>query len=407
MDTALIDMGIGMRYRVWTGLLLATLWNSAAMAQAPEAPLIVSDCETVEAALAAAPSASDELRARVQAACAPGAAAPSDSGVEPAVQQWRRDHRHAVAVHVQELTASADARSQLAAALLQPMTRQTGAGLPIAANPAFAAALRLGRNDPLVTWMEVLACPAGPGAGACDPQAALVRLQRLEPGNAAPALIAAGRALERGDTAAADRLLARAGRGSQYALPWGSISELLYAELLEAGGPPLDAQVAAALGEDFGLTRPATRQHVAAVGAAAISSAVAYPGFMSLQRLCLEHNAASEARRAPCITALSLMAQSDSLMARSVGVGYMARLTAGSPGAGLWRQRRRELRWLTIRGYQAVQENGAPMEHLRRLWRDGEVAALQAALRASGQPLTPPPGWVAPGRVPPGRVPPG
>lgn len=398
-----MDKGIGMRKRVWAGLLLATLWNGAAMAQAPDAPLIVSDCETVEAALDAAPSVSDELRTRVEAACAPGAAAAQlVPDIEPAVQQWLRGHRHAVAVHVQALTASGDARSQLAAALLRPMTSKGRVGLPIASSPAFAAALRLGRNDPLVTWMEVLACPPGASAGACDPRAALIRLQRLDPGNAAPAMIAAGRALERGDEAAADRLLARAARASRYALPWGEISELLYSELFEAGGPPLDARVAVALGQNFGLARPATKQDLAAAGATAISAAVAFPGFVSLERLCQEQNAASDPRRASCIAVLSLMAQSDSVLARNIGVGFMTRLTAGTPEAGHWRRRQRELRWLIMQGNNAMLNNDVPVEYLRRVWRDGEIAALQAALRASGQPPTPPPGWVAPGRVPPG-----
>src|SRR5690606_942076 len=141
------------------------------------------------------------------------------------------------------------------------------------ASAAFAAARTLAPDDRLVAWLEVVACP-GLGVAAdsgCGPEAALARLQQLDAGNAAVWI--QGLAGTSPESQEFEQLLAKAAASSRYEIPFGATGRLLTAVLKQVDAPPLSPRVAAAMGQDFGLGRSATRRDLDGSVAMALSSA--------------------------------------------------------------------------------------------------------------------------------------
>ena len=412
-----------MRLQVYGWMLWAGLWAGDAAAretaEGREAAAVpASGCAGAVAALAAEPAASAERDAAVEAICTAEAARPRhDPETEAALQQWQQAHLGAIGRHVRTLMASGDPHDLLAAALIAP-----SAGGPLSgeafewisdgATAAFAAARRLGPDDRLVAWLEAVDCPRAAAGSGCDPQAALVRLQRLEPDNAAVWIFALEAAVANADEASIDRLLARAAAASRYGIPFAGIGLLVTRTLLEVDSPPMTPPVAQAVGLDFGLGRAASAQDVAGVGAMAIAAAVALPAYQPLQGLCIGQDGKPPlARRSPaCIAIYTHMAQDGLLTSQSIALTNLVRLTADSVAGTQWRERLRQMHWIRGQGAKAMGV-GIPEGYLQSVWRLGELPAIEAMLRAAGVPTTPPPGWlpdeerlralIAPGRPPP------
>lgn len=387
------------------GWMVASLWAGTACAQAPTDPLDgaltqIGSCTEAVAALAAAERVSDQHQALVDAICAAEAAQPRhDPDTEAALAQWHRANTAAIAGHVRVLMASSDPRDQLAAALIAPSAEpRSGEEFDWTteeASTAFAAARRLGPNDRLLAWLEALDCPRARAGSGCDPQAALERLQRLEPDNAAVWIKALDQAVARGDEAAIDGLLARAAAASRYEIPFADIGRLLFETLQRVESPPMTPRVAAALGLDGGMGRAASADDTAGTQAMAIASAVAMPAYLPLQQVCSGADGKpAQAHRLPaCIATYAHMARDPLLISQMIALTRLVRLTAGSTAGAEWRERLRTMQWVRSKGIERVNAR-LPDGYLRSLWRQGEMPALEGVLRAAGVPTTPPPGWL-------------
>ncbi|MDQ3205486.1 MAG: hypothetical protein M3Q40_03030 [Pseudomonadota bacterium] len=338
----------------------------------------------------------------------------ADPAAEAERQQWERMYAQALALHVHELMASRSPRDLLAAAMLSmigsgrdPSERSAGAADPAV---AFAAAHRLGSGDRLVAWMEMLDCPGISGEPSCDPDAALLRLQRMEPGNAAVWIHALQAAHDQGDEMAVDRLLARAASAQKYEIPFGEIARMLFAALQGVNAPPLPDRLAREYGTDLG--RAATLDDHAAIAAMGLAVAVAMPGHGTLSQICVGNDGRPllAHRLSACISIYAHMAQDPLLISQRISLTSLARLTADSPAGPMWRERLRTLSWVWSEGSKQVTRR-VPDGYLQSVWRNGEMVALEGVLRAAGLPGTPPPGWlpetgrdralVTTGRLPP------
>lgn len=303
-----------------------------------------------------------------------------------------RDVRLALRERARVLAAHADGRSQLAAASLLKMAtihedhqdQSSYAALLVRAG-------ELSPDDPLIAWLERLGCPAS--EPLCHPAQALTRLQRLEPGNAATWLAALDDAVAGGDQAAIDRALDRAGLADHFDSYWGEAGHFLDATLASVPLPPRSVAVLDAQRRQAGGTAVQTDEDERSIMAMSMASAFATPGLLPLTRNCRgDAIALSASRRSSCLAVAVLLAGSDTLLGRRVGLGLAVRLTADSAAGAAWREQLRRFLWL--RELVPVVGYHPPSGYTQSVWRLGEVAALQAWATSTGRPLTPPPGWL-------------
>lgn len=395
-----------MRYRIHAWMVLAGLWAGDARSLEPgglDDPLAhATSCVEAVAALAAAPEVAAAREAHVEAICAAEAAQlRHDPETEAALEQWHRANTAAITLHVRELMASSDPRDQLAAAMIAPIAEPvlfSGEEFDWTTEEstvAFTAARRLGPDDRLVAWMEALDCPRARAGSGCDPEAALLRLQRMEPDNAAVWIKALDRTVEDGDAAAVDRMLSQAANATRYEIPLGEIGLLLFETFQAVDGPPMPPRVASALGLDTGLGRPVTTVDNAEIQAMSLAIAIALPAYHPLQQVCTgEEDKPALAHRVPtCIAIYTQMAQDPSLISQSIALTSLVRLTADAAAGTDWRERLREMNWVMSEGTKILSA-AAPEGYLQSLWRDGEMVALESVLSAAGIPTKPPPGWL-------------
>lgn len=397
-----------MRLHIY-GWILVTGCLSASHAHAQQVRGAINDpladaigCAEALAILAAAPNVSAQQQAYADALCESEAAQPRpDPDTAAALQQWQRANVAAIARHVRGLMASRNPRDQLAIAML---AHPAGLSHLVEAThwttdeatSAYAAARRLGPDDRLLAWLEAVDCPRALAGSACDPQAALARLQRLEPDNAAVWIMALDRPVAQGDEAAVDRLLARAAAGSRYAMPFGEIALLLFQTLQKVDAPSMTPRVAVALGADLGLGRPARADDMAAIQAMAIASAVALPAYQPLQKVCVGRDSKPvRAQRLPvCIAIYALLAQDGLLVSQNIALINLVRLTAVDAVAGpQWRERLRQMLWVRVQAMKHL-TTGVAEGYLQSVWRNGELPALEAVLSGAGVPVAAPPGWL-------------
>ncbi|MEG3192873.1 hypothetical protein [Lysobacter sp. D1-1-M9] len=389
-----------LRFHGWmvlAGICGGSAWAGDASSDPGQAFAGVTTCAEARQALARHPGVTGG-GARVEAICAAEAARPRhEPDAQAEIRQWHRDNVAAIGQQVRGLMISQDPRDQLAAALLAPTYQLEGgeaAGewTTDAATTAFAAARRLGPDDPLVAWMEALDCPGAKAAAGCDPHAAMQRLQRLAPDNTAVWLQQLRDALDEPEV---ERILSRAAAARRYQLPLGELGLLLYDALDQADAPPMSPRLATAMASDMGLARPVGRRDMTAMHAMALTTAVVLPTYARLRHACIaEDDVPAPARRHPdCIGIYTRMAQSELLISRALALASLVRLTADAPEGAHWRERLRELHWLWHSGLEPVNAQ-APADYILTSWRKGEMAALEGVLAAAGSPLAPPDGWL-------------
>jgi hypothetical protein len=277
-----------------------------------------------------------------------------------------------------------DVRSQLAFALLA----QAAPAITDARHPrhramqgrveaAYAAVARRAPDDPLSAWAHAHDCRE---AGACD--VAFNRLARIEPDNAAVWLLAYSRARKRGDYAAADAYFARAGQAKYYDMHWGDAALFLRDVLPSTPVPECVAELA-------DTEAPGTYPDTFALMAATMATMI-----RDIPPLVIEPCGRQQLRPgdagqlARCRAVYRLMADSDTMLARSFGAGRMVELTAGDPEHAYWRERVREHAWATETGYALPQE-----EPFIAPWERGEWSVLVERMRRAGKwPV--PAGWL-------------
>ncbi|SFL12516.1 hypothetical protein [Lysobacter sp. cf310] len=306
----------------------------------------------------------------------PATAAECDPGV------WIDQYREAGEAYARGLLTQPDARARLiAASLLGHYADDTDARIQAAA--AYADAVRYGADDPLVRWVEALRCLAA--SADCDPDAALRRLQQLEPDNAAVWLL--GLQARNRDEAAADAVLQRAASARRYRLFDSEYAQETTQLLRRVPGPAIGACAAARMRPETGYA--GTQAGAVGFLAQDFVSALPTPVFTQLSALCAQP---PPRRRQACIDVLSRMAtDADDLASRGLATALLVGSIPDDSDA-LWRERLRRDRWLALRLSESADRLRA--EQPLRLLLEGEIPGFESWLAETGQADAPPPDWL-------------
>lgn len=340
-------------------------------------------------------SASDPRDGEITAAAREALMA--DPQTKAAVDQWQQEHRVAIERHARKRAASSDPRDLLAAALIASLA---GKSQPAAADQwsreeagaAFTAATQLGQDDPLINWMEAIDCPRFAAYSQCDADAALLRLRRSEPDNAAAWLLAYTRAVK--GSPEAEQFLVNASKATRYRLPFNDLGALMQEQFAAVDGPDMSPLVARALADTFGQGADQVPD-VAGMEAMAIASALTIPALSRLQLGCFPPGDAQPTadRHAACKSIYTLMSKDPLLITQNLALVSLVRITADSPEGAGWRERLRQLHWIQSHAFHIL-ATSTPEGYVDSVWRDGETVAMQGVLAAAGIAPQAPAGWL-------------
>jgi hypothetical protein len=310
-----------------------------------------------------------------------------------ALAAWNERVDAALATRADTLAARGAPRDLIASALLRampPRNPETPGIFPDWERPGAREAWQSARDrspdDVLLAWIELENCP-----GPCDADAARARLQRLEPDNAAAWLQAFDAAWLAGDERLARAHLARAARSERFSYHFEELGLLLQDATTALPVPaPTPAQLRA-------LDMPAgSSADDVTAGAVFGHAVIVISGLPRLHEAC-GRPGLEPAAYADCHGTLLHLARSRDLLSRMIGTSQLSRLTAGTPGQAQWQAAWRRLRWLHA---QSAGFDSDSADYIRGAWQSGEVAALEALLRANGVPLEPPADWDADAAAP-------
>lgn len=317
-------------------------------------------------------------------------AAPQEIATTPALLEgWRQMQRDAARRLVRELSARNDADSLLDAALLLPLAchgpEDCGAMLQERAR-LLAAAARLAPEHPLIAFLQAEACLS---AGDCP--AAYRRLAMADADNLYAHLGLLQVASRAGDPVQLDHALRAAAAAPLYD-PYVATLVAELEPVLQRLPPPSPA-VRAQMAEAAGLRGPLDAEGARLLDALGIGAAVGIPPLQGLLHACsLDGIRQVPTRRAPCLTVLARLAESDTSLARSVGLSRLVELTAGTSEGAYWRDRLREFAWVQERflGLQPSMQS----QDLRMQIERGEWALMRAFLQRHAIPLQPAANWL-------------
>ncbi|GAB3511627.1 hypothetical protein GCM10027400_17090 [Pseudoxanthomonas daejeonensis] len=318
-----------------------------------------------------------------------------------AVKDWNAAYARALKAHLQGLAAQGNARGLLAAALLRPaiagVDPATGTGSSAVASEGdgwFDAASAVRPRDPLVAWRETTGCQ--PLWRHCDPAGALAFLLETAGDDMAVHLSALAAAHQRGEMEAAAHHLHAAVQAVRNSGPLVELGRLLLDSVATLQAPAMPPEVAAALGSDFRLNRAATVADQNGVVAMAVWAAQALPAYGPLSSMCRVDADTSAGLRDDCTRIMARLADSPILIEAMLGTVRSVRLAGEGKEAAAWRERLRQLNWTQEQAQHLIMSSTAPLpaDYLQRSLRDGEMAAMNALLEASGIPLQAPAGWL-------------
>lgn len=330
----------------------------------------------------------------------------NDPQIKHASEAWTKASREATRQHLRTVAAQGDARSLLVASMLWSGFGDLVDDAPqLQTKPAqetrawFDAARRARPREVLVAWIEASDCVGL--SDSCNAHEALQFLLQAEPRNAAVQLLALADADKRGDRKAADGYWRAMASASTYDPHRLEIGRLLHATLAGVDQPPLDPRLAQAMGIWFGLNRPATAQDFADMGAIALSSALALPGFLPITRECKAEKLASASlnRQAECDRVLELLAADQStLLGPMIGLPKLVELSGDSAEGKAWREQLRQLYWAYENAQQHMvgMTSGGPLPAEYGSWfmTEGELPAMRKLLAHYDLPTQAPAGWL-------------
>lgn len=340
--------------------------------------------------------------------------------LEAELNRWGNAYRTAIADHVQRLLARGDAASLFRASRLLPLTReleQPGAteedqtafheGLNQESMDLLRRARQLAQDDPLLAWHEAMECH-GHVAG-CDAAAAIADVVRLDPDNAAGALLALERAHREGNLREVDNWLARAADAKGLDVRYGELGMSLETALEPVPVPPRTGAMADELAQTMAPDRtlPLSDADIRVVLAGGVVAAQSLPSFQGLMSLCAVRQGVMPAtpRLPDCRRVLQHMAYSDTFLAQHMALPQLIQLARHQDERRRWQEHYRQQRWV-------MSEAGRTMtlEAFQSTWLLSETEAYKAHLSRLG--LSMPPHWlpddergralITSGRPPPG-----
>lgn len=251
-------------------------------------------------------------------------------------------------------------------------------------------ALVLGKDDSTLAWLEALDC--GWISAACDKDAALIRLQHLEPDNAAVELLHLNKAHANKNTAAAWQAIERGGQKKYFRLPVDAIGAMYY-ESLRNWHSPVTYDPKDVFGINAKDLRPLSQEEYRKITAFGFSIAVAIPALQDYSAYCSP--APTNARHLKiCQHFTDRLAADDSLLLQGVGTRTGTELFLQSPEKEQWQSRRKQHHWQRMKYSEILQSDpGADRVQLEKWPGISELDRIAALLLDKGIPLSPPAGW--------------
>jgi len=287
-----------------------------------------------------------------------------------AADWWKaqRAHAHAQAERAywtrlaQAMAPASEPRDHTIAAIAWKQAGEGSVVLPgdadamARAQQAFDAAIAAG--DPVALWFAAIDCPVG----HCDASAALAKLQRLDTGNAAVAMLALDRATALGDAMAQARALRQVADASDF----HDYSADLMVSLLEV---------------DRKVSPPSHMDADSLVAGMAI--AWAFPDPRPFTKACERASGDAQA----CLAAARVLAEGDSFLSRVVGLKVWNRFAEPGEESRVVRERIRDFHWLISN--QDPVPDGSARSRWRASWLDdgSEIKVMEDSMVARGIPL--------------------
>lgn len=239
-----------------------------------------------------------------------------------------------------------------------------------------------------VSWVALADCDHAK-ATACPAPAALQRLQRQAPQNAAVWILALDVAARAGDSAAERAALARAAAATEYSTYYG---RLLRTTLIGASALPMPVAVVRELAGADGNANAAGFA-IAAGNVMFLPGPSLAPAFTLCRKA--DHDAAL---RADCLKLAHLLAWGDTVIARNAGLALHERLAASAADKAHYASERRNVAWQTQQYAQLMlraRSEPAIAAKAVTLGADGgtENSIMLGLLRAESIPLQPPLDW--------------
>jgi len=301
--------------------------------------------------------------------------------------------------HVAALAKRGDARSLLGAVLVYPRWSRLGppaGSLPPEVSEWFVRAREAAPDDALLAWLEATNCPVADDV--CDRAAALDRLQRIDPDNAAVWRERMRDANDRGDPSRADEHFRQAAQAERYDNYLRPLGKLLVESTDGLAVPAMSDELVTTLEAFTAVTGfPLDPQSILDSQILMLwNQHAAIAAFLPSSNHCLENSQprGDAARQADCRAVFSKIAKNGgTLLTRNSGVAFMALFTAARPEGQRWRERKRQNQWQQD-SYIALAWPTPPAAYFRRVPRIGELAAVEMLLEEAGVPLEPPDDWV-------------
>lgn len=251
-------------------------------------------------------------------------------------------------------------------------------------------ALALGQDDSTLAWLEAINC--GSMNAACDKDAALTRLSKLEPDNAAVDLLYLNAAEAAGNTEATWQALERGGQKKYFRLPIDAIGSMYY-ESLRNWNSPITYSPKDIFGRNAKDLRPLNQKEYQKITAFGFSIAIAIPALQHYAKHCRPAPIDLNYLKA-CQQFTDKFASGDSMMLQGMGTRMGSELFLQSSEKEQWQSRRNQHQWQQMKYSEILQSDASADRVYFEKWPAiSELDRISALLQEKGIPLSPPEGW--------------
>lgn len=254
-------------------------------------------------------------------------------------------------------------------------------------------AIESGPNDPTLAWLEAMDC--GWMNTACDKKAALARLVKLEPDNAAVDFLLFNEAHIAGNSTAAWQALASGGNKTDFTLPLDAISKM-YLDSLQGWNSPVVIDARGYFGKNAKDLSPLTQDELRKAAAFGYGLAFALPAFQYYSEYC-KPAPTDPAQLEACQKFTRNMATDNDVLARNIATHIGVAVFTQSPEKEAWLARREQSVWQSLQYSKLLQSiPDIDRKNLRAWPGTSELDRRITLLTENNIPLSPPDGWTSP-----------
>lgn len=295
------------------------------------------------------------------------------------------------------LEASSNPRNLLVSAFLQADNHPSGNSgiVPVPSSENIALlkrAFSLGRDDPTLAWIEALGCRSLDAA--CDTNAAISRLSKLDPDNAAVDLLQFNQAHAAGDAEAAWQALARGGGKNNFVLPIDAIGAMYFESLSGWNSPANNDPRFHFVGNGRKLA-PVTLEEYRKLAAHLYGFSLGLPSMNHYAKHC-KPSPADPVNLLICQRFTEKLASGNTSSCRSIGTSIAIAIFSNPLEREKWKAEYNNHRWQLRQHSRLIKTKASAERKYLQQWPGiNELQQIEIMLRDNGMSLTPPSGWTA------------